>query len=228
VGSAAAVRIRIWDAPVRFVHWSMALLVAVSWWTRRNALMDYHRYSGYALLGLLCFRIYWGFLGSSTARFANFVKGPRAILEYLRRTAGGAANRRLAVPGHSPLGALSVVALLALLTAQVLLGLFAVDVDGIESGPLSIYVSFEAGRACAQLHGKLFNVLCAFIALHVAAVLFYLVRRRENLIAAMLHGRRELPATIEPLVTFASTARLVSGIVLAALIVWAVMRAFQF
>jgi cytochrome b len=226
--SGGIVRVRIWDAPVRLIHWLMVLLIAVSWRTAQSGQMEYHRYSGYALLGLLIFRIYWGFVGSSTARFASFVKGPRTILAYLRQTRGRVEGHQPAVPGHNPLGALSVIALLSLLIAQVVLGLFAVDVDGIESGPLSVYVSFEFGRTCAQLHGKVFDLLIWFIGLHVAAVLFYLLYKRENLIATMLHGRRAYPNEVAPQVTFVSVTRMLCGIVLAAVVVWMVARAFQF
>jgi cytochrome b len=222
------VRVRIWDAPVRLVHWLMAAAVGISTWTGKTGHLDYHRYSGYALLGLLIFRLYWGFLGSSTARFAGFVRGPRAIWAYLRKVPVRLEGRNPSAPGHNPLGALSVIALLLLLMSQVVLGLFAVDVDGIESGPLSNYVSFDAGRVCAHWHRINFNVLMGFIALHVAAVLFYLLVKRDNLITAMLHGRRVFPAANPPTVTFASWPRLFGGIVLAALVVWAVMRGFQF
>src|SRR5688572_27938897 len=144
--ASSVARVRIWDVPTRVVHWLMAALIPTSWWTAESGNLELHRYSGYLLVGLLLFRIYWGFAGSSSARFANFVKGPRAILSYLRIGSAGSAG------GHNPLGALSVVALLLLLLTQISLGLFAVDVDGLESGPLSHYVSFEAGRACAEWH----------------------------------------------------------------------------
>lgn len=224
----ANVRIRIWDAPIRLTHWAMVVLIAISWWTAENGELEYHRYSGYTLLGLLVFRLYWGFAGSSTARFANFVRGPRAILDYLQQMPARVADRsNIATPGHNPLGALSVIALLALLLAQVALGLFAVDVDGIESGPLSHLVSFDAGRACAELHEDLFDVLLVFIALHVAAVLFYLIYKRDNLIAAMIHGHRNHPAGDTPRLSFASMPRLLIGIALAAFVVWIVARGMQ-
>lgn len=221
-------RVLIWDAPVRLIHWLMVLMFAVSWRSAETGAMNYHRYSGYTLLGLLLFRIYWGFAGSSTARFSSFVKGPRAVLAYLRQMPQRTGARQPAVPGHNPLGALSVIALLLLLSTQVLLGLFAVDVDGIESGPLSLYVNFDTGRRCAEWHGRVFELLLWMIGLHIAAVLFYLLYKRDNLIASMLHGRRVFPAEAAPAITRGSLVRLLSGVVLAALIVWAVTRAFQF
>jgi cytochrome b len=211
-------RVRVWDAPVRLVHWLMVLAVAASWWTAETGRMDWHRYSGYTMLGLVTFRIYWGFVGSSTARFAQFVRGPRAIVIYIK-------GRLSAAPGHNPLGALSVIALLALLLTQVALGLFAVDVDGIESGPLSTYVSFETGRSAAAWHEGLFDVLLWAIGLHIAAVLYYVLYKKESLIAAMLHGKRALQDG-QP-VKSASLPRLLTGIVLAAALTWMVSRAFQ-
>lgn len=210
-------RVRIWDAPTRLVHWLMVALLAFSWWTAENGNLEWHLYSGLTLLGLLVFRIYWGFFGSQTARFGSFVKGPRTVWSYLRGTDN---DSRDVTPGHNPLGALSVVLLLLLLIGQVTLGLFAVDVDGIESGPLSHLVSFGTGRDCAELHETLFNVLLAFIGLHIAAVLYYQLFRRENLIAAMIHGKRSLPSPVSSSAAQLSLPKLIVGIVLACLAVW--------
>jgi cytochrome b len=130
------------------------------------------------------------------------------------------------VPGHNPLGALSVIALLALMVAQVVLGLFTVDVDGIESGPLSTYVSFDAGRQAAGWHDRLFDALLWLIGLHVAAVLFYLFRK-QNLIGAMFTGTRTRDGD-QPPVANASAVRFMVGVVLAGILTWMVSRAFQF
>lgn len=191
----------------------MAVLIATSWWTAENGELEFHRYSGYSILALLLFRVYWGFAGSSSARFTQFVKGPRAILSYVRGESGHSA-------GHNPLGALSVLALLLLLLSQVTLGLFAVDVDGLESGPLSHYVSFEAGRACAEWHETLFDVLVWVIALHIAAVLFYVIVKKQNLVAAMLHGHRDYSQQPTSTVRFASVTRVIVGVILAAALTW--------
>ena len=214
-------RVRVWDLPTRLVHWLVVLLVVFSWWTAETSRMEWHRWSGYALLGVVLFRIYWGLAGSSTAKFSQFVRGPRAVTSYLK---GGWT----VMPGHNPLGALSVVALLALLATQVVLGLFAVDVDGIESGPLSTYVSFETGRAAAQWHETNFDVLTALIALHIAAVIYYVFFRKQALVAAMVHGRRAYPEPQPPPMKSASARRFLLGVVLASALTWMVTRAFQF
>lgn len=213
-------RTRVWDLPTRVAHWAFLLGVCVSWWTAETGRLEWHRWSGYALLGVVLFRLYWGFAGGSTARFANFVRGPRAIAAYLR--GGGRASL-----GHNPLGALSVLALLGVLLLQIVLGLFAVDVDGIESGPLSLYVSFETGRACAEWHDTVFGVLQVLILLHILAVLYYLVVRRQNLIGTMITGRRVFDGEMAPM-TPASLVKFVVGVVLAAGITYAVSQAFQF
>jgi cytochrome b len=214
-------RIRVWDVPTRLTHWLVVLLVGFSWWSGKSGRMEWHRWSGYVLLGLVIFRFYWGLAGSSTARFSEFVRGPRAIASYLM----GGWNT---APGHNPLGALSVMALLALLAAQVSFGLFAVDIDGIESGPLSTYVSFEAGRAAAGWHHTVFNVLLGIIALHVGAVFYYVCFRKQALVAAMMHGKRAYPEPQPQAMRSASVLRLLIGVVLAAGLTWMVTRAFQF
>ncbi|MGH8174889.1 MAG: cytochrome b/b6 domain-containing protein [Steroidobacter sp.] len=222
--SLVRVRVRVWDAPTRIVHWLLVALVATSWWTAENGQLQIHRYSGYTLLGLLVFRAYWAFAGSSTSRLGKFLRGPRALLAYVKAV----ATRRdpQTAMGPNPLGAWSAFALLALLIAQVSLGLFAVDVDGIESGPLSHLVSFDVGRTCAQWHEDVFNVLIALIALHVAAVLFYVFYRRENLIRPMISGVRTERSEVTPPVEIASWRRAIGGIALAAAATWAVIAGF--
>lgn len=192
--AGADARVAVWDWPVRIVHWLLAALVGLSWWTAETERLDWHKASGLAILWLLLFRLAWGFAGSRTARFASFVRGPRAIAAYLRGRWG-------TVPGHNPLGALSVVAMLAALAGQVGLGLFSTDIDGLESGPLDYLVSFDTGRAAARAHHLLFAAIEALVALHIVAILFYLVARRTNLIASMLHGRAAAPATTPAVTT---------------------------
>jgi cytochrome b len=211
---AAPPRVRVWDVFTRLTHWLWVVLLGASWWTARYHHMDYHRYSGYALLGVLSFRLYWGVFGSSTARFAHFVKSPRSIWVYVRSKAQHAA------PGHNPLGALSVLALLGLLLGQVAVGLFSVDVDGIESGPLSHWVSFEVGREFSQLHQLGFVVLKAFIVVHLAAVAFYWICKRDNLIGPMITGSKSWRHGTLPHIEFVSAWRALIGIGLAALLVW--------
>jgi cytochrome b len=184
------VRVPIWDLPIRLVHWTLACLIALSWWSAEYHHDDLHIWSGMAVLTLLIFRLLWGFVGSSTARFANFVRGPQAVFNYLR---GGWRGL-----GHNPLGALSVVTLLGLVSLQVGLGLIAIDEDGLMEGPLAALVSIDTSDFARDLHEALFNVLLAFIALHVAAIIFYKTRGK-GLLRPMITGKGETEPGVAPM-----------------------------
>lgn len=212
--------IPVWDLPTRLTHWLFAACVAFSWWTAHERLMDWHRYSGYTLLGLLIFRIYWGLVGSSTARFALFVSTPRAVLAHLRLR----REERARIVGHTPLGSWSVIAMLLAMATQVTLGLFATDIDGLESGPLSHLVSFDAGRAFAEAHEVSFDVLIVLISLHVVAILYFLIVERNNLMTAMLNGRKRLDETSLEM-RAAPAWRVWTGVALATLVVWMIVAA---
>ncbi|MDD3765368.1 MAG: cytochrome b/b6 domain-containing protein [Nevskiales bacterium] len=216
---------RLWDAPVRIVHWALLLLVLFSWWSGENNRLDWHRYSGYAVFGLLLFRVYWGVVGSSPARFASFVRGPRAVLRYARslRDPG-----HLPWAGHNPMGGWSVLALLVVLFAQVGSGLFAVDTDGLESGPLSHWVSFGTGRAFAEAHEIAFNLLMVLVGLHVLAIVGYRVVKRQHLVRAMVTGVAALPRGATERLRFAGWGRALAGAALAAVIVYAVATGLRF
>jgi cytochrome b len=174
-------RTAIWDWPVRLCHWLFVLLIPLAWWTAEEHMFDWHLRIGILMLALLVFRIIWGFVGSSTARFANFLRGPSAALSYMR----GQWPEKL---GHNPIGGWSAGALLVLMVVQVGLGLFATDEDGLASGPLNAWVSFDTGEQIKDLHEANFNILLAFIALHVAAIIFYAVVKRTNLVLPMITG----------------------------------------
>ncbi len=183
----------VWDLPIRLFHWVLTALVAFSWWSAKNDQIDWHIWSGIAILTLLVFRLLWGLFGSSTARFASFVRGPRAVLDYLRD------NSSWRVAGHTPLGALSVVALLVAIAVQVSLGLVSVDEDGFNQGPLAHLVSLEASEEARDLHEDFFVILLALIGLHIAAVLFYRAVLGSKLTGAMITGRSALEPGVEPM-----------------------------
>ncbi|MAB11460.1 cytochrome b/b6 domain-containing protein [Hyphomonas sp.] len=184
---AGSSRILVWDGALRLFHWSTVLLVAAMWWSAENHMMDWHRRMGMILVGLVTFRLAWGLLGPRTARFTSWQLGPGAMLGYLKSLKRGVHKPSF---GHNPIGTLSVIAMLAALCVQLGTGLFAVDVDGLESGPLSTLVSFEAGRQAAEIHEISFNILVALIGLHVAAVAVYLIFFKDNLVRPMVTGRR--------------------------------------
>jgi len=216
--SGHAERVRVWDLPTRLVHWALAVLVVVAWLTGGEQ-MNIHRYAGYGILGLVVFRLYGGVAGGSTARFSQFVKGPGAVLAYVRGWRGAPASF-----GHNPLGALSVLLLVLLLIAQVGLGLFSVDVDGLESGPLARFVDFETGRQAADLHELNFRLLQAAVALHLAAIAAYAVFKRRNLVTPMVTGHDATPDLAGELRP-APLWRLVVGVVIAVLVVVLIARA---
>lgn len=144
----ARVKVRIWDWPVRVCHGLFVLLVAAAWWTATHDQLKWHKRIGLTLLGVLVFRLLWGVVGGSTARFSSFVRGPAAVVRYARDLL---ANRPKAfVIGHNPMGGWSVLAMLAAMAAQVTLGLVSVDADGLESGPLADRVGFAVGRTAAH------------------------------------------------------------------------------
>ena len=185
-------RIRVWDFPTRLFHWLLVVLIAAAWWTAEEGLLTWHYRIGFCILILILFRLIWGLIGSSTARFSGFVKGPRAIAAYLR-------GERPHEVGHNPLGALSVLALLGLTAAVTGLGLFASDEDGIEPGPLAYRVSVEASDVAQELHELGFNLLLVLVALHVAAIAYYGLFKRDNLLTPMLSGSREMPEGTAPM-----------------------------
>ena len=189
--SAAPRAIRVWDLPTRLFHWTLVALIAFCWWTAEEHRYDLHLWSGMAVISLILFRLLWGLFGSSTARFANFVRGPAAVRDYLAGKWRGV--------GHSPLGALSVIAFLGLVAVEAGLGLFASDEDGLLLGPLSGFISLGASEQVTELHEDFFNVLLALIGLHVAAVLFYWIAKKQNLIGPMLTGKAALDPDAEPM-----------------------------
>ena len=180
----------MWDLPVRLVHWLLAVLIAFSWWSVRNHHTDRHIWSGIAILTLLMFRLLWGFFGSSTARFAIFVRGPRGVVDYLR-------GRWIGI-GHTPLGALSVVALLLAVLVQVSLGLISQDEDGLYFGPLAALVSSDTSDRARDIHELWFNVILVLVVLHVGAIMFYRLRGKM-LTKPMITGRAVLDPRAQPM-----------------------------
>jgi cytochrome b len=186
--------IRVWDLPIRLFHWVLVLLVTFSIICAHvgGNWMDWHMRSGYCILTLLLFRILWGFAGSYHARFASFIRSPAVVLEYARRLrAGGAAPH----DGHNPLGALSVIAMLVVLSLQVATGLFANDSIASE-GPLAHLVSQTASDGLSEIHEFSQWVIYFLIGLHVAAIAYYYFVKRDDLFTPMLTGDRSAGAAV--------------------------------
>jgi cytochrome b len=174
----------VWDLPVRVTHWALVLAVAGSWATHYAGVewFTWHRRLGYTVLVLAAFRVVWGFIGTRHARFASFLPGPRALVAYLR-------ERGRTTVGHNPIGALSVVALLALLLLQATTGLFAND-EIMNMGPFYGWIAPELSNRITSLHRASSEWLLVLIGLHLAAVAFYVRVRRQPLVNAMVTGRK--------------------------------------
>ena len=223
VAEGARVWARLWDGPTRIVHWSLVVLIGLAWWSAETGRMDWHRLAGYGVLGLLVFRLAWGVVGSHSARFASFVRGPAATFAYVRSLPSRA---HADMPGHNPLGAWSVLAILAAVVVQVVTGLFSVDVDGVESGPLSDRVDFDTGRLFAKVHHLSFTALEVLVVLHLAAIVFYAAYKRADLVRPMVTGRSRFGR--DPGLAFAPVwlAALVAAA--AALVAWWVSKGLRF
>lgn len=182
--------VTVWDLPTRLFHWTLVALMIFQWLTAEfGSAMDWHVWGGYAILALVLFRLIWGFVGSDTVRFRDFVRGPGAALGYVKALLRGETPLYL---GHNPMGGWSIVAMLVLLLVQAGTGLFANDDITIE-GPLYAWVSKGTSDWLTAIHKFNFNLLLLVIAVHISAVLFYLFVKRENLIHPMLSGRKHLP-----------------------------------
>jgi cytochrome b len=182
--------VTVWDLPTRLFHWTLVGLMIAQWLTAQNdSTMSYHILGGYTVLALVLFRLIWGFVGSDTVRFRDFVRGPDAALEYVKALLRGETPLYL---GHNPMGGWSIVAMLVLLLVQAGTGLFAND-DIMTEGPLYAWVSKGTSDGLTTIHKINFNLLLLVIGVHISAVLFYLVVKRENLIHPMLTGRKHLP-----------------------------------
>lgn len=181
--------IRVWDLPVRLTHWAMVLCVAGLYATGEYGwlTMEWHFRFGYAMLALVLFRLLWGVFGSEHARFVDFVRGPGAIGRYLRNWRS--ADYAPAI-GHNPLGALAVLAMLALILAQTVSGLFSND--EIEwYGPLSERISIAASAQWTEWHHLGQKLLLFLIVVHLGAVSAYRLLKREDLVQPMLSGRKQ-------------------------------------
>lgn len=210
---------RVWDLPTRISHWLIVVLFGFQWWSAENDQLEWHILAGLGMLAVVIFRIYWGVVGSRPSRFTTFVRGPREVLRYAARLAERDTPH---APGHNPMGALSVVGLLSALLIQSGLGLFAIDVEGLNSGPLGYLVSFDRGRIIAGWHEVVFNLLMLLASLHLAAIAYYRFYRREDLVRPMVTGDKLLSGDTDPRDTWQRSIvwaipDLVAGLIVAAI-----------
>lgn len=184
----------IWDVPTRLFHWLLVICIAGAWWTSRSGHTQVHAWFGYTALALLLFRLAWGVAGSQTARFAAFLGGPRPALDHLRTLVRRGELVRHA--GHNPLGGYAVIGLLTSSAVQAATGLFLYD-DALFWGPLNDRVPEGAAEALRLVHAANFNVLLGLIGLHLAALAFYGLVKRQDLLLPMITGRAPLPEGAE-------------------------------
>jgi cytochrome b len=206
--------VKVWDLPVRLFHWALVGLFAFMFFSgkMKGNWMEWHMYAGYMILALVLFRILWGFAGSTYARFSSFLAGPGASIAFLKKLLSRSPAH---VPGHNPLGGWMVLVLLLALLAQAGTGLFANDDISIE-GPLSKFVSKDRSDQLTAFHYYNFYVLLALAAVHISAVAFHVLVKKENLVAAMFTGVKKLDASTEvPAVRFVSSWRALGLFVLA-------------
>lgn len=219
--SAHTGRVYVWDPLVRVFHWSLVALIVFSWTsaTLGGNWMEYHMWSGFAILTLLLVRIAWGFVGTRHARFSSFIHPPSALIEDLRTLPRRDAREFV---GHGPLGGINIVLLIVCLLVQVGTGLFAND-DIFTEGPLYGWVSKDTSDWLTGIHHTNFNVLLALAGLHIAAVFYHLVRRGQNLIGPMLTGYKRVAGDSAPADGF-SPLRAIALVALAAFAVWMLVR----
>ncbi|UPY35193.1 cytochrome b/b6 domain-containing protein [Sediminicoccus sp. KRV36] len=188
-------RVKIWDGWVRLVHWSIVILIPVSYLTARSHNMDWHMRSGYTLLTLVIFRILWGLVGSEPARFMTFLRSPFAALAHLRHVKRAPGPDRELT--HNPAGGWMVVVILSVLLTQAVTGLFTDD-QIFTRGPLAGLVSGAWSDRAGFIHIRLINVIGIVIVLHIAAVIWYRVSLGHDLVQAMMIGTKPMPQGTTP------------------------------
>lgn len=230
--------VKVWDIWVRVFHWLLVLLIILSYLTgeiggfdftmpgsdRFVSNMNVHIWSGVAILGLLIFRIVWGFFGSSTARFGSFLKPPAVIIDYVTSVLKGPVAF---FAGHNPAGGAVVVIILLALTVQGFTGLFSQDESFFATkGPLAFVVGDETSKEITVFHKNWWEyVIITLIVIHVAANLFYWLVKKQDLIIAMFTGRRRLPdGQAEPQVSFAATWLGAAIAIGSAILMWIVLN----
>ncbi|GHF02783.1 cytochrome b/b6 domain-containing protein [Thalassotalea profundi] len=176
--------ILIWDLPVRLFHWALVICLIGSWYTSEGdrGLIDIHMLFGYTILGLVIFRICWGFIGTKYAKFSQFTPNPNEVKAYIK-------DNNKPYLGHNPLGSLMVLFMLALLLLQSTSGLFMTD-DIFTNGPYFDSVSKETQKFMSLIHSNIFDIIIIVSTLHIVAISYYLLIKKQNLITAMFTGKK--------------------------------------
>lgn len=178
----------VWDLPTRLFHWLLAISIGAQWFTgeQGDSWLEWHFYIGYFILGLIVFRIVWGFIGPRYARFSDFLVTPGTLIEYLK---GNLPDQ----PGHPPLGGLMVLFFLSVILAQAVSGLFTTD-DIFSEGPFRSLISGEMQDIADWVHANLFLFIQIAAAVHILAAFYYMLIKKNNLIKPMLDGKKQVNA----------------------------------
>ncbi len=217
---SSAVSVKTWDLPIRLFHWALALSCVICWATATQFedAMRWHFYAGYTTLALLLFRLLWGRFGSSTARFS--VATPQDLLNYARTLFHARPSHTV---GHNPVGTWSAMALIASALTVSVSGLFANDAV-LSKGPLAHWVGDNASDHLSDLHQISFNFLVGMVVVHLTAIVYYRVFKREDLVTPMLTGKKQLPKPAENIYFASNTRALVLFLVATALVGWIATR----
>lgn len=220
-----AAELKIWDLPTRVFHWLLVISFAAAYITNWLGVsyFTYHLWAGYFVVILLVFRILWGVVGTHHAQFINFVRHPLESVKYAFQLVKGKSR---SYPGHNPLGALMVLTLLLVLLLQAVTGLFAND-EIFNIGPLYGYISHELSLKLTAVHKELFYWILGAVVLHVAAVLFYVFVKRENLVKAMVTGKKPARDLADAKTIDSSRIwlALVLIVIISALLAWVIVAA---
>ena len=210
----------VWDVFVRVFHWSLVLLFAISVASGKagGEWMVWHMRSGYAILTLVTFRLIWGFVGGEYARYVSFLTGPIRAMKFAKGLLGKTHEQ---VIGHNPVGGWMVIVLLLLLATQAMLGLLSND-EIATTGPLARYVSDETSITLMGRHRTIGNILLALVGIHIAAVLFHVLVKKEGLIRAMFSGKKDLPPQLASEAQAARKASMPIGFIVISIAVAAV------
>lgn len=227
--------ILIWDLPTRIFHWSLAILVVFQFTTGwlGEEWLALHALFGYATLALILFRVLWGFFGGYWSRFSNFIPSPVTLYLFIKHSHKSSDatqpehfdQKPTPIPGHNPLGALSVLVMLALLLAQIISGLMSNDEISFE-GPFAGKVSNATVEWMTHYHSEIgFYLIPLFVCIHILAVLYYKFKKNQDLISSMVHGFKQVEAHIRASSDTISNRFLALALLaLSALIIYAILR----
>ena len=184
--------VKVWDPLVRIFHWSLALAIAVAYFSGddHEGSMGLHPYAGYVIAGLVAFRLVWGVVGTRHARFGDFVTRPSRVVEYLKQLGRMQAPRYL---GHNPAGGAMIVVLLLMLAATATTGMLAYGAAEHAGGPFAAYLagsSHSFAHSLKEVHEFFANFTLFLVGIHIVGVIVESLVHRENLARAMVTGKK--------------------------------------